>query len=249
MDSSLVILSVTFFAIAVIYSMVGFGGGSSYLAALAMTGLAYQVIPPIALICNMIVAGGGFIHFVKGGHFSLKKVLPFTVLSIPMAYWGGKLLIAKELFFLLLGLSLLIAAIRMLMPDDFFDRSREISFKKAWGVGLPAGAFLGFLSGLVGIGGGIFLSPILLFLRWVDVKQAGACASFFILVNSFSGFFGQLHKGTMNYEMILPLGLAVFVGGQIGSRIGSFHLPKLQFQRVLAILIASVAIKMIVSSL
>src|SRR3989338_575887 len=156
MDSSLIFLCITFFAIAVIYSMVGFGGGSSYLAVLAMTGLAYQTIPSIALVCNLIVAGGGVIFFVKGGHFSFKKVLPFTVLSIPMAYLGGKLLIAKELFFILLGFSLLIAAIRMLMPDNFFHRPREISSKRAWCVGLPAGAFLGFLSGLVGIGGGIF---------------------------------------------------------------------------------------------
>lgn len=247
MDSSLIFLVISFFTIAVIYSMVGFGGGSSYLAALAMTGLTYQVIPPIALVCNVIVAAGGFIHFFRGGHFKLTKVLPFTILSIPMAYYGGKLPIAKEVFFLLLGLSLLIAAMRMLMPDDFFDKPLEISSKKAWGVGLPAGALLGFLSGLVGIGGGIFLSPILLFLRWVDVKQAGACASFFIIVNSLSGLLGQLHKGSLNYHVLLPLGIAVFIGGQIGSRIGSFHLPKLQFQRVLAVLIASVAIKMIVS--
>ena len=247
MDSALIFLCITFFAIAVIYSMVGFGGGSSYLAVLAMTGLAYQAMPPIALVCNLIVAGGGFIHFAKEGYFNLKKVLPFTVLSIPMAYVGGKLPIAKELFFLLLGLSLLIAAIRMLMPDNFFDRPREVSSKRAWCVGLPAGALLGFLSGLVGIGGGIFLSPLLLFLRWVDVKQAGASASFFILVNSLSGLLGQCHKQPLNYEILLPLGAVVFIGGQIGSRIGSFHLPRLQFRRVLALLIASVAIKMIVS--
>ena len=247
MDSPLIFLCVAFFAIAVLYSMVGFGGGSSYLAVLGMTGLAYQTIPSIALVCNLIVAGGGVIHFVKGGHFSFKKVLPFTVLSIPMAYLGGKLLIPKELFFLLLGLSLLIAAIRMLIPDDYFNRPREISSKKAWSVGLPVGALLGFLSGLVGIGGGIFLSPILLFLRWVDVKQAGASASFFILVNSLSGLLGQLRKQPLNYEILMPLVTAVFVGGQIGSRLGSFHLPKLHFQRILALLIASVAIKMIVS--
>ncbi len=246
---TLILLMAAFFIVAVVYSMVGFGGGSSYLAILAMTGLAHQTIPAIALVCNLIVAGSGLILFVKGGHFSFKKMLPFTVLSIPMAYLGGKLLIPKELFFLLLGFSLFIAALRMLVPDAFFSRPREISSRKAWSVGLPVGALLGFLSGLVGIGGGIFLSPLLLFLRWVDVKQAGACASFFILVNSFSGLLGQLHKQPLNYEILFPLGAVVFIGGQIGSRIGSFHLPKLHFQRVLALLIASVAIKMIVSVL
>lgn len=249
MDGSIIYVGIIFFAIAVMYSMVGFGGGSSYLAVLAMTGLAYQTIPAIALVCNLIVAGGGLIHFIKGGHFNFKKVLPFTVLSIPMAYLGGKLLVPKTLFLLLLGGSLLIAAMRMLVPDDFFSRPREIYSRKAWSIGLPVGALLGFLSGLVGIGGGIFLSPLLLFLRWVDVKQAGACASFFILANSFSGLLGQLHKQPLNYEILYPLGAAVFIGGQIGSRIGSFHLPKLHLQRVLALLIACVAIKMIVSAL
>lgn len=248
MSESVVFLVIAFFVIAIIYSMVGLGGGSSYLAILAMTGLAYQGIPSTALICNIVVAGSGFIHFAKNGHFNFKKVAPFIVLSLPMAYWGGKLFIAKELFFLLLGLSLFIASMRMLVPDEFFDRPRVVSSREVWCVGLPAGAFLGFFSGLLGIGGGIFLSPILLFLKWVNVKQAGACASFFIIINSFSGLLGQLHKSPLNYSLLLPLMCAVFVGGQIGSRIGSFHLPKLHFQRMLAVLIASVAIKMIVSS-
>ncbi len=249
MDGSFILLLGAFFVIALIYSMVGFGGGSSYLAVLAMTGIAYQAMPPIALFCNIIVAGGGFVQFARSGHFTLKKVLPFTVLSVPMAYLGGKLAIDKELFFLLLGLSLIVAAVRMLMPDNIFNSPREVSSKRAWCVGLPAGAFLGFLSGLVGIGGGIFLSPLLLFLRWADVKQAGACASFFIVVNSLSGLLGQLHKAPADHRLLLPLGAAVLVGGQIGSRIGSFHLPRPQFQKVLALVIAFVAIKMIVSAL
>ena len=247
MDMSLTWLLVAFFVIAFFYSMVGFGGGSSYLAVLAMTGLAYQTMAPIALICNLIVAGCGFIYFAREGHFGLKKVLPFIILSIPMAFWGGSVHVSKKVFFLLLGLSLFIAAIRMLVPDDFFDRPREVSSKNTWIIGLPCGAILGFLSGLVGIGGGIFLSPLLLFLRWVNIKQAAACASFFIIVNSLSGLLGQLHKTPLQTHYLLPLGVAVFVGGQMGSRIGSFHLPKLQLQRVLAMLIALVAIKLIVS--
>ena len=243
-------LILAFFVIALLYSMVGFGGGSSYLAVLALAGLPYQHIPPIALICNLIVAGTGFYYFLKGGHFNLRKALPFVVLSIPMAYWGGRIPIGKELFAILLGLSLLAAALRMLMPGDRFDGGREVSPKKAWAIGLPSGAALGFLSGLVGIGGGIFLSPLLLFLRWVNVKQAGASASFFIIVNSLSGLLGQLHKGPIKgeWECLWFLGAVVFIGGQIGSRFGSFHVPKIVLQRVLALLITAVAVKMMMGA-
>lgn len=238
-------LVLAFFTIAFFYSMVGFGGGSSYLAVLALAGLSYQHIPPIALTCNLIVAGGGFIHFYGGGHFKPRKVLPFIVLSVPMAYLGGTILIKKEFFFLLLGLSLLAAAARMAISGHYFEKTKEISWKRAWSVGLPVGGGLGFLSGLVGIGGGIFLSPLLLVMRWVNVKQAAACASFFIFVNSFSGLMGQLQKGSSHTEYLLALGGAVFIGGQMGSRLGSFHLPKVGLQRVLAALILIVAIKLL----
>lgn len=245
METTIIWLCITFFVIAFFYSMVGFGGGSSYLAVLALVGLPYQTIPPIALICNILVAGGGFTHFYKGGHFHLKKVLPFAVLSIPMAYFGGKVLIQKELFFLLLGVSLLVAAIRMMIPDNYFEKAREVSRKEAWTLGLPTGAGLGFLSGLVGIGGGIFLSPLLLLMKWANVKEAAACASFFIVVNSLAGFLGQLQKGTAHFEYLLALGISVLVGGQIGSRLGSFYLPKMILQRVLCVLILVVAVKLL----
>lgn len=228
---------IAFFIIALFYAMVGFGGGSSYLAILVLAGLAYQEIPSVALLCNIIVAAGGCWHFYRAGHFRWRIILPFVVLSIPMAYLGGQLLIEEKLFCLLLGFSLLCVVIRMLLPDKMFEEVKPIRTAHAWLVGIPLGAGLGFLSGLVGIGGGIFLSPLLLFLRWVRVKQAAAAASFFILVNSLSGLAGQLHKGFFNLDILLPLALAVFVGGQIGSRLGATHVPAIVLRKALAMLI------------
>lgn len=145
--------------------------------------------------------------------------------------------IGKDLFCLLLGFSLLCVVIRMLLPDKMFEEVKTIRTSNAWLVGIPLGAGLGFLSGIVGIGGGIFLSPLLLFMRWLKVKQAAATASFFIIVNSFSGLAGQLHKGLFNLDILLPLALAVFVGGQIGSRLGSTRVPAIILRKALALLI------------
>jgi len=192
---------ICFFLVALFYSIVGFGGGSSYLAILVIGGMPYQNIAPVALVCNLIVTSGGCWHFYRGGHFKLKNVLPFIVLSIPMAYVGGRLMIGKEVFGWLLGLSLFAVAIRMLLPNRTFEHGKEISWQKAWLFGLPIGALLGFLAGVVGIGGGIFLSPLLLLLKWVNVKEAAATASFFIMVNSASGLMGQLQKGAVDFHV------------------------------------------------
>ena len=238
-------LPLAFFLVALVYSLMGFGGGSSYLAFLVLAGLPYQSVPPLALICNLIVAGSSLWHFYRGGYLKFKRVLPFIIFSIPSAYWGGKLLIAKELFSLLLGFSLLVVALRMFLPDRLFERSREVSSHRAWIMGLPIGGILGFLSGLAGIGGGIFLSPLLLLMRWVNVKEAAAAASLFIVVNSFAGLLGQFHKGAIDFQFLFPLGLAVFLGGQIGSRLGAYRLPQFGLQRLLAGLILYVSVKLI----
>jgi len=238
-------LPVTFFLIALVYSIMGFGGGSSYLAFLVLAGLNHQEIPPVALVCNLIVTLGGVWYFHRGGHLRIEKILPFVIFSIPMAYLGGRIMIGKELFSFLLGLSLFVVGLRMLLPDKLFEHSKPVSTRKVWAVGLPLGGVLGFLSGLVGIGGGIFLSPLLLLLRWVGVKEAAAAASLFIAVNSLAGLVGQLEKGTFDFTLILPLGLAVLIGGQIGSRIGSYYLPKLRLQQMTAGLILYVSLRLL----
>ena len=236
---------VVFCLIALFYAMVGFGGGSSYLAVLVLAGLPYHTIPPIALACNLIVTTGGCWHFYRAGHFKLKNVLPFIVTSIPMAYLGGRTFIGKELFCILLGLSLLVVAVRLALPNRVFENTKEIAWSQAWMVGLPLGAVLGLLAGLVGIGGGIFLSPLLLVMRWVHVKEAAATASFFIVVNSLSGLMGQLQKEAMSFGILIPLALAVLVGGQIGSRLGAYRVPKLRLQRILAVLMLYVSVRLI----
>lgn len=241
-------IPVCFFLIALFYSMVGFGGGSSYLAILVLAGLHYQNIPPTALVCNLIVTGGGCWHFYRAGHFKLKNVLPFIMLSIPMAYFGGRILIDKDSFCVLLGIALLAVALRMFLPVERFEHAKDISWKQAWVIGLPLGALLGFLAGLVGIGGGIFLSPLLLLMHWVNIKEAAASASFFIVANSLAGLAGQLQKGAAHLEWILPLGLAVFLGGQIGSRMGAYQIPKLRLQQLLAGLVLYVAVKLLIEA-
>ena len=239
-------LPVSFFFVALVYSMVGFAGGSSYLALLILAGLPYHEVPPIALFCNLIVSASAFWHFKRAGYFDFKKILPFIVLSIPMAFLGGRTAIGKELFCSLLGISLLIAGLRLLMPDKRYEETHTVSDRSMWLIGAPIGAALGFLSGLVGIGGGIFLSPLLLLMRWANSKQAAASASFFILVNSLSGLLGQAQKGAIvTHESFLFLGAAVLIGGQLGSRLGSYRLPRLGLQRITALLILYVSINLI----
>ncbi|MDX1386804.1 MAG: sulfite exporter TauE/SafE family protein, partial [bacterium] len=140
-----------FFLTALIYSTVGFGGGSTYLALLALFSFPYEAMPKVALVCNLVVVTGGCYFFFRQGYFSPKKILPFIVTSIPAAYLGGRIPLGKETFTFLLALSLLFAAFRMLISQKDFEGNSDLSWKKAWWVGIPAGALLGALSGLVGI--------------------------------------------------------------------------------------------------
>lgn len=244
MDSPLW-LPFAFLAVALVYAMVGFGGGTSYLAVLAVAGVSYEVVPQIALLCNVIVTLGGVWHFYRGGHLDLKKIAPFFVLSIPMAYVGGRVAIGELLFTLLLGASLVAAGARAFFPKGRADGGRAVSAARAWSVGLPVGGGLGFLAGLVGIGGGVFLAPVLLFTGWLGAKQVAAAASLFILVNSAAGLAGQVVKGSNLGPAVIPLAVAVLVGGQLGSRLGAYHLPGRGVQRLLAALILAVGMRLL----
>ncbi len=235
METSIYILIPLFFLTAILYSSAGLGGGTTYLALLALFGFSYTRIPIFALSCNILVVSGGLWHFYRAGHFRLKNVLPFLITSIPFAYLGGSLSISKKEFSMLLAFSLTCAAFRLFFRDQT-KQVQEVSWKEAWTLGLPVGALMGFLSGLIGIGGGIFLSPLLLLLCWANSKQAAAAASLFILVNSVSGLLGQLSKGASfeSLPLLLPLLVAVFVGSQIGARWGAFQISKFTLQRVSA---------------
>lgn len=237
-------LPLAFAVFAMVYAAAGFGGGTGYLAVLAVSGVTYVVMPQTALVCNIVVTVGGVWHFRRGGHLALGRVLPFFVLSIPMAYLGGRFPVEQNVFFVLLGLALLAAGVHMVLPRRETS-PRSMSTSTEWLIGLPVGGALGLLSGVVGIGGGVFLAPILLISGWTTPKQTAAAASVFILVNSAAGLGGQLSKGSYLGWMTAVLALAALAGGQIGSRVGSYRLSGTAVRRLLACIIIVVGIRLL----
>ncbi|MGG7467495.1 sulfite exporter TauE/SafE family protein [Chryseobacterium arthrosphaerae] len=237
-----------FLMIAFVYSSVGFGGGSSYLAVLAMYNLPYQEIRLTALICNVIVVIGGVYIYIKNNQIEWKKVLPITLVSVPMAYLGAVLKISQETFFLILGITLIIAAVLLWVKTEAGNDEKAALDS---GSSLLGNSFLGggigFLSGLVGIGGGIFLSPLLNLMKWDTARKIAATSSVFILVNSVSGILGQLSKLSVGMDVfrIASLCLAVFVGGQIGSRM-SLNWNPLVIKRMTAILVLVAGINVLI---
>jgi len=230
-----------FFAfIAFVYASVGFGGGSSYLSVLALYALPFKEIRLIALLCNIIVVTGGTIVFVRNKQVDWKKILPVAIVSVPMAFLGARMKISQDTFFILLGCSLLVAAVLLWVKTKTADREAVIEHTQSGYIkdGLLGGA-IGFLSGMVGIGGGIFLSPLLNLMKWDTPKKIAATASVFILVNSVSGIAGQLSQlpAGINYERIALLCIAVLAGGQLGSRMGAVRFNPLLIRRLTAALV------------
>ncbi len=240
------VLAMLFFVTAVLYAAVGFGGGSTYNALLVLAKTDYRILPSVALLCNLIVVTGGVFQYRRSGDLNLRFALPFVTLSIPMAWLGGRAPIEQSTFVLLLGLSLLAAAIAM-----WFQRPKTAAAPPGsplvnWFVGLPLGAGFGFLAGIVGIGGGIFLAPCLHLLRLAEAKRIAATASLFIMVNSAAGLLGQTMKhGTLKHLDALTdygwLALAVLVGGQIGSRLSTGVLSGRMVKRMTALLVLYVS--------
>lgn len=243
-DSQLLILVVCFFCIALVYSSVGFGGGSSYLALLAVMGVHFEIIRPTALLCNIIVVCGGVYIFWRSGALDLKKSWPFLSASIPLAFVGGSWRIEDaRLFFVLLGGGLILASVLLWIQPAPGQGDR---FNNPW-VNAVLGGIIGFFSGLVGIGGGIFLSPVLHLINWAEAKKISALASLFILVNSISGLAGQLTiVEAINWRFIVPLLLAVLIGGQIGSRLGARKFNPLYIKRITAVVIFAAAVKILI---
>ncbi len=241
------LLLISFFIIALVYSSVGFGGGSSYLALMAQPFFALlpEVIRPTALLCNIVVVTGGTIIFYRQGKLLWKEIWPFLIVSVPMAFVGGFWKLQDAVFFVLLGITLLIASVFLWIQQDSKNLSSpwvDSTINKA-----AIGGFIGFLSGLVSIGGGIFLSPILHFLNWAEAKKISALASVFILVNSISGLMGQFSRGfpVLDWQFMVSLLLAVFVGGQIGSRLGSKKFKPIYVRRITALLIFVAALNIL----
>jgi uncharacterized membrane protein YfcA len=231
-----------------IYASVGFGGGSSYLALLSqpMFMMLPEVIRPTALLCNILVVTGGSIIFYKEGKISIKEVWPFLAASIPLAFLGGLWKIKNDAdFFLVLGITLVVASVFLwIQPEKMRDHEKRFNILP---FNMLLGGSIGFLSGLVSIGGGIFLSPLLHFIKWSETRKISALASVFILVNSISGLAGQVRSGMtlIRWDFILPLLFAVFAGGQIGSRLGARKFNPLYIKRITAVLILLAAINIL----
>ena len=227
-------LSILFFLTAILYSSVGFGGGSTYLALLLIWDIPYYIFPILALICNVIVVSGNSFNYIRAGNHNIKLLIPFLIGSVPLAFLGGSFRIDKELFEIILFLVLSIAGLLLLINNKSYEDQEVLVRKINYFISLLIGSFLGLVSGLVGIGGGIFLSPILFLLRADKPKNIITTASLFILINSISGIFGQLTKDNILGEIInyWPLFCAVLLGGLFGN----FLNLKIFSNRTLAIL-------------
>jgi len=240
------LLAILFFVTAVLYSSVGFGGGSTYLALLLIWNMPYLVFPVIALFCNIIVVSGNCFNYIRSGNLNTKLLVPYLIGSMPLAYIGGSLPIEKSLFEILLFLVLLVAGIFLLMNFKSYNDKTESYKKISTIISVIIGGILGFVSGVVGIGGGIFLSPILFLIRAGKPKHIVTTASLFILINSVSGIFGQLTKNSVFDEVTnyWYLFLAVLVGGQVGNFLNLKIFPTRTLSLVTAILVIFVAIRM-----
>jgi len=235
-----------FFTVAILYSSVGFGGGSSYLAILALTGIVFTQIRATSLLCNIVVVTGNVFLFYQQKKIDFKKIIPLVLFSIPLAFLGGYLKISQQFFFILLGFTLLFAAITMWLSKRIISSDEKNNNSKPL-KNVSYGGIIGFISGMVGIGGGIFLAPLLHLTNWDTPKKIAATASFFILVNSIAGFIGQYSNPDfiINWSLTSILLITVFIGGQIGSRISNKFLTPIQLKKATAILIAFVSIRIL----
>ena len=242
----MIILSILFFITSILYSSVGFGGGSTYLALLLIWDVPYYIFPVIALFCNMIVVTGNSINYVRAGNHNLKSLIPFIIGSIPSAFVGGTLIIEKEVFEILLFLVLSVAGILLLINNKAYEDKKIIIKKLNYFVSILIGSILGLISGLVGIGGGIFLSPILFLLKADKPKNIITTASLFILLNSIFGIFGQLTKDNIINELssYLPLFLVVLIGGLIGNYLNIKIFSNRTLTLITSLLVILVAFRM-----
>jgi len=243
-DFTTILLPLLVFLVAILYSSVGFGGASSYLAVMSLFEVAPAVSATIALCLNILVAGIAFANYFRYGYLRVKLLWPFLVTSIPAAFIGGALNVSTPLYQLFLHAVLLYLALRILFfPKPEAKPDQEYTHPPLW-LALVLGSLLGLVSGIVGIGGGIFLSPLIILAGWGSAKQAAACSAAFIVLNSISGLVGRLSGGTFFFGslgwVLLPVGVA---GGLIGSYLGARYLPGKNVQRLLAVILLIVILR------
>jgi len=242
MEENFILFYCLLFIVAFLYASVGHGGASGYLALMAIFAVSPSIMKPTALLLNLFVSSTSFIQFYRGGHFKWKIFWPFALASIPLSFVGGMMAIESSIYKKILGLLLLIPVIRFFFfkntdPKDFNPTNIPLS--------LAVGGTIGLLSGMIGIGGGIILSPVLLLLKWTDQKQTAAISAAFIFVNSVAGLGGQLIKGfEFNGHMVVYVGIA-FAGGICGAYFGALKFPQTVLKNVLACVLALAAYKLI----
>ncbi len=233
-------IAVLFFLVALTYSSVGLGGGSSYTALMAILGVSTLAIPLISLSLNLFVTTIGSFNFIRNRHARIKLVLPFLISSIPMAYLGGSLTLSKEIFYWILLVSLVFVALRI-----YFWQNTTIKLNITQNgkiiLSLIAGSILGLIAGIVGIGGGIYLVPLIILLGLGSAKEAAACGAIFIWLNSCSGLISRLQYNSIDLTNYIPLIAAVIAGGTLGSFMGSFKFSPKTMEKVLgAVVIAAI---------
>lgn len=233
------LLAPVIFLAAVLYTTVGHGGATAYLAILTLADYAVGVLRPTVLVLNIVAAGLAFLLFQRAGHLRVRLLLPFVITSVPAAYLGGLYRFSDRSTEIILAVTLFVAAARLLFltkpPTVFHLPTTGVRF---YAFALPLGALLGFVAGATGIGGGIFLSPILLILGWADVKQSGSIASAFIVVNSAAGLFAVTTHTPVDEAILMPFLVAVIAGALLGSTLGAFRVPIVHLQRLLGVVLA-----------
>jgi uncharacterized membrane protein YfcA len=243
----MILLALAFLATALLYSAAGFGGGSTYTALLVLGGVDYRAVPVVSLLCNVVVVSLGTWRFARAGHLDWRRMWPLCVTSVPAAWLGGRLMIGETLFVALLGTTLLAAGLLMLWQPAWQREGPPVAAGR-W-VEPLAGAVLGFAAGVVGIGGGIFLAPLLYMLRWGPPKRIAAACAAFILVNSIAGLAGQASKGLGAVGAVIGehwlLFPAVAFGGIVGATLGSGRLDPKWVRVLTALLILYVAAKLL----
>ena len=242
----MIILSILFFVTAILYASVGFGGGSTYLALLLIWGVPYYIFPVIALICNIFVVSGNSFNYIKAGNLNLKLLIPYLIGSIPLAFIGGSLPIEKNIFEIFLFIVLAIAGTLLLINFKSYDDNESTYRNIPIFISILIGGILGFVSGVVGIGGGIFLSPILFLIKAAKPKHIVTAASLFILINSISGVLGQLTKNIVlsDISSYWYLFLIVIIGGHIGNFLNLKMFPARLLALITSTLVLFVAIRM-----
>ena len=235
-----------FFVIALVYASVGHGGASGYLAALSFVAVRPDEMATAALTLNLFVAGMALMSFVRAGHFIGRLTWPFVLTSVPAAFLGGLVPVPVRIYAMLLAAALCVAAFRLAI--ELQVKVETLPRLPSLAVAIPVGGGIGWLSGVVGVGGGIFLSPLLLLLRWAHPKQVAASSAVFILINSAAGLIGRAARAGLAYGTLWPLLLAALLGGLVGAHLGANHFSGRTLKRVLAVILFIAAAKLLLAA-